>query len=196
MRCSETFLRLPFPVACLHTDGMIGAANAAMGELMRLAPESLAGRAFADLAECAQRPAVQLAVDSAAKGESARASCHLVRADGARNWVALSIAPAEDGLLVLLSDLSDQMSAEEDLRWRERQFRAVSENAADIISRFDLELRYVYVNPAIQRVTGLPPSAYIGRSVVETAGSPEMRAFWTRHLTEAFRGGREVTADF
>jgi len=43
------------------------------------------------------------------------------------------------------------------LEERERQFRTLTENAPDIVMRFDSELRCRYVNPIIEEYTGLLP---------------------------------------
>src|SRR3990172_3635766 len=58
----------------------------------------------------------------------------------------------------------DRRLADEALRRREREFKALVENAPDCIARFDSELRHVYTNPAVERVLGMPPDQIIGRS--------------------------------
>ncbi|HEY3268010.1 MAG TPA: ATP-binding protein [Armatimonadota bacterium] len=195
-RDSEALLRLPVGVARLGSDGVILSANLRLVELFGIPSETLLGRALVDLADERDHDALRGALVSAAAGLLARVTIGFLRADGAPLCAALSVGASEGGFLAVLTDISEHASAAEDLRWHERQFRAVSENALDVISRFDSNLRYVYVNPAIHRVTGYPPSAFVGRTVAETSSSPEMRAFWTRNLTEAFRRGTEVTADF
>ncbi len=48
------------------------------------------------------------------------------------------------------------------VRLRERQLHTLAENTPDILSRFDRQLRHVYVNQAATEVTGLPSRAIPG----------------------------------
>lgn len=69
-------------------------------------------------------------------------------------------------------DITDRKHAEETLRQREEEFKALVENAPDVISLFDRDLRRIYVNAAVQENTGLDASAMIGIPLSE-AGYPE-----------------------
>ena len=53
----------------------------------------------------------------------------------------------------------------EEIHRREQEFRALADNAPDIIARYDREHRYLYVNPAITRLKGLDPAQLIGKKV-------------------------------
>lgn len=49
----------------------------------------------------------------------------------------------------------------------EEHFRALVENIGDIVSRFDRDCRFLYVNPLCERYTGLKPEAFIGKTHTE-----------------------------
>jgi len=51
------------------------------------------------------------------------------------------------------------------LRITEDRFRAMAENAADLISEIDGAGKYVYVSPNCQSLLGTPPEAYVGDTV-------------------------------
>lgn len=72
----------------------------------------------------------------------------------------------------LRAEVNERKRAEEALREREETFRALAENSFDMIMRFDRECRHLYVNPIVERQTGIPPSAFIGKTHVEI-GFPE-----------------------
>ena len=74
--------------------------------------------------------------------------------------------------------------------------RAVVENAPDIISRFDRELRHLYVNPAVEHATGMPACAMIGRSNRELGMPEPLVAYWEHVLLQVFRTGQERTIEF
>jgi diguanylate cyclase (GGDEF)-like protein/PAS domain S-box-containing protein len=53
--------------------------------------------------------------------------------------------------------------AEEGLRRSKQEFQSLVNNSPDAITRFDLEGRYQYVNPAEASLLGLPPQEIIGK---------------------------------
>ena len=46
--------------------------------------------------------------------------------------------------------------AEEELQRQKEYFRSLAENSPDIIMRFDRRLRYLYINPAGEQISGWP----------------------------------------
>ncbi len=59
-------------------------------------------------------------------------------------------------------DITDQRRAEEALRQSEGRFRAIFEGAEDYIFLKDRSLRYIDVNPAAEKLLGLPASQIVG----------------------------------
>ncbi|HEX3020189.1 MAG TPA: PAS domain S-box protein [Chitinispirillaceae bacterium] len=53
------------------------------------------------------------------------------------------------------------------LKTSEERFRALSENSPDIIMRFDRKHRHLYVNSAIEKLTGIKAIEYIGKTHFE-----------------------------
>ena len=51
-------------------------------------------------------------------------------------------------------DITERKHAEWLLHAREQEFRALVENTPDVIARFDLQCRFLYANPAAQKVLG------------------------------------------
>jgi PAS domain S-box-containing protein len=60
-------------------------------------------------------------------------------------------------------DITDRKRAEQALRESEQRFRAIFEGAKDYISLKDRSLRYMDVNPAVEKLFGIPKSEIIGR---------------------------------
>ncbi len=98
--------------------------------------------------------------------------------DGREVWTSITGAPIRarygqvTGAVLVTRDVTARRQLERRLAEQERQFRTLVEHSPDIIARFDRDVRYLYVNPAIGTVSPLPPQAFIGKSNAEL-GLPE-----------------------
>ena len=72
----------------------------------------------------------------------------------------------------LLGDVIARQQAQDAALQQAEQFRALVENSSDIVSRFDRDLRMVYVNGTVERLTGVPAAKLVGRTSRE-AGMQE-----------------------
>jgi PAS domain S-box-containing protein len=72
----------------------------------------------------------------------------------------------------LTQEIEVRQQAETLLRRREREFKALVENAPDVIARLDRQLHYLYINPAIEKESGIPPQEVIDRTLSKL-GLPE-----------------------
>ena len=90
----------------------------------------------------------------------------------------------------------DGRLADEALRRRGREFKALVENAPDIIARFDRELRHVYANPAVERVLGMPPDQIIGKTHAELGLPESLYSAWQPSLRAVFETGEERDIEF
>ncbi|NWJ95001.1 MAG: PAS domain S-box protein [Chloroflexi bacterium] len=85
---------------------------------------------------------------------------------------------------------------EEILYGQEQQLKALIENTPDIISRFNREFRYIYINPVVEQVTGLPPHFYIGKNHQEV-GVPEDKAvLWQTAYQAVFETGQVIRIEY
>jgi PAS domain S-box-containing protein len=79
-----------------------------------------------------------------------------------------------------------RVAAETELYRREQEFRALVENSPDIIARYDRELRHLYINPAVERITGLTPQTFIGKTYAQLGFSPEMYLPWEAQIRQVW----------
>ena len=142
---------------------------------------------------------VVLFVDS---GSDCRAAAAALRA-GAQDYIGKTWLTA-DGLACAVENAIMRHEMLVRLRMkraaldrRDREFKALVENAAaDIITRFDTRFRHLYVNPAIERATGLSPDHFIGKTSRD-AGMPESLCdSWEAKLREVIEGRREIGFEF
>ena len=96
----------------------------------------------------------------------------------------------------VLTDVTEQRQVEHALRTRTAELQALTDNATDVIARVGPDLRYRFVNPAIESATGLTPEAVIGRTIAEL-GIPEARAKLAEaHIRDVFETGRPFRYEF
>jgi PAS domain S-box-containing protein len=115
-----------------------------------------------------------------------KARAHLIpeTPDGERRWI---------GTIV---DVHDLKEAEAALQERERQLRTITDNTPDIIARFDRSFRHVFVNAAVERVTGLPARLFLGRTNRELGMPPHLCDEWELAFGTVFETGRAVVSQF
>jgi len=67
----------------------------------------------------------------------------------------------------LEKEIKRRKEAENTLRARERKYRLLTDNTLDVIWSMSPEMVFTYVNPAIESVSGEPPSRWIGTGLRE-----------------------------
>jgi PAS domain S-box-containing protein len=96
----------------------------------------------------------------------------------------------------ILAMAVDRQRTIAELHRRHQEFRALAENAPDIISRFDRQSRHLYVNRAIEQYTGIAASAFIGKSNRELGMGEEYVSEWETVIGEVFDSGDERWYEF
>ena len=90
-------------------------------------------------------------------------------------------------------DVTERKLVETALRASERELRAIADNSPDVISRFDRELRFVFVNAAIEDLSGFPAARFLGRTIAEMGLPPERAERWNGELRQVFADGQPRT---
>lgn len=117
----------------------------------------------------------------------------LLNLEAAIGYMSKTIAAQVAERERLIDQLQEQNMS---LQKLEKSFRMVAENATDIITRFDRDLRHVYVNPAVQPATGLPPEHFLGKTNRELSMMDDLVANWDSGLKAVFTTGVPATLEF
>ncbi|AFZ17632.1 PAS domain S-box [Allocoleopsis franciscana PCC 7113] len=120
---------------------------------------------------------------------------------GTTSWYASRVGPIQQegeviAAMVISTDITERKQAEELLHLREQEFRALVEHSPDLIVRFDPQLRHLYVNPAVERSTGIPRQTFIGKTNQELGMPQELVAGWNKVLLEVLATGQEGMIEF
>lgn len=102
----------------------------------------------------------------------------------------------ERHFLIIARDITERAYLKSELDRREREFRALVENSPDIIARFDRALRFIYVNPAIERVLGRPASSFPGKTYEDLELPDDLVRCLQSPLKNVFASGKEQIAEF
>lgn len=75
--------------------------------------------------------------------------------------------------LTVVRNIAERKEAERLLHEREQAIRAVVENSPDTVIRYDGLCRRIYLNPAMEKIFGLPQDELIGTSPADSSPLPE-----------------------
>ncbi|MBV8257268.1 MAG: PAS domain S-box protein [Actinobacteria bacterium] len=93
------------------------------------------------------------------------------------------------GVVGSATDVTERVRAEAELRARERELATLTDHAPDILVRFDRELRHLFISPAVEVSTGLPPEHYLGKTNRELGMPEHLCRLWERELRMVFESG-------
>lgn len=116
-------------------------------------------------------------------------------------WIEVRSTPesASGGHIVwygVILEITRRKRAEEVLRQREQEFRALAEHSPDAIARYDRQCRHLYVNPALEHLAGKPADLLIGEAPSEClACNPEAAGRIAASVTQVLEHGIPADAE-
>ena len=88
--------------------------------------------------------------------------------------------------LLIVRDITLRRQIEEIIYQREQEFKNLVERAPDIIARFDNGHRYIYINPAVEKETGVSPRDFFWKTFREAGLSDNVARIWEEALDTVF----------
>ena len=96
----------------------------------------------------------------------------------------------------VLGEATAREQAQELAAEHSQRFRALAENSPDMISRFDHDLRIIYVNGSVERLTGVSASKLVGRTLRDIRMNGPQVCALDLALRQVLRTGTQRTLDF
>ncbi len=98
--------------------------------------------------------------------------------------------------LAILKKSECALLEREELKRKEKEFRALAENSPDLIARMDRDFRYTYVNPSLVRESGIPEQDWIGRQITELSMPRELVQSRLKVYKKVLESRREEISEF
>lgn len=192
----------PVFVAQCDPNYRIVAVNKVFADQFGFGPQEAIGELVPEIIGEAAFSQLRGYIDAALSGKAQEHELKLPFRDGEFHYLHIMYVPQYDAsgrvhdLIVAASDLTQMRRTEEQLHRRENDFKTLVENSPDGISRIDRNMRHIYVNPAIETVTGLHAADYLGKTKAELGLPSHLVADWDSACRAAFESGVEQQFTF
>ncbi len=100
------------------------------------------------------------------------------------------------GIFIQGADRTAEVKALEDLSRRERQLRSLADNTPDVLTRFDRDLRHVFVNAVIEQITGRKVEDLLGKTNRELGMPAHLCDQWDAAINHVIDQGTPASLEF
>ena len=148
-------------------------ANLAAHDIFGVPRGELVGRSLAEFTDAENFALIRKQTEIRRTGRESTYDVEIVRPDGERRTLRITATPRMDaeGRLVaamgVFSDITERKKAEEAVQQRERYYRSLIRNAADMITILNEDFAFRWGSRAAGRITGYSPDEIYGRSVLD-----------------------------
>ena len=96
----------------------------------------------------------------------------------------------------VVTDITAQKITERALLKSQEEFKMLADNSPDMITRYNRNLTYAYVNRAVEEITKVPAVKYIGHNIMDLDLDQNLSSFLEEMHLDVFRTGRKLKFEF
>ncbi|MBU8932953.1 MAG: PAS domain S-box protein [candidate division Zixibacteria bacterium] len=136
-------------------------------------PEVFLGKSYKEILPADVANSFESALEAVSNTNEVQEIDYPLEISGKERWFDAKISPRFGvdheltGFTVVVRDITDRREADEALRESEERYRSIANSAQDCIFCKDMDHRYTYVNPAMERLFGCSASELLGHTPEE-----------------------------
>jgi len=185
---------LEIVVSTFEPGGKCTSINQAVEAMLGFRPEEVVGKDFSEFVLGQSQARVSSHVERIRQGQAMRGQTVLLHRDGRHVDVEYSMSPVlQDGRVVevrgITWDMTERKRLERLLRESEQRYRAVVENAGEVIALVDEQGVFQFMNNTAGRRLGGSPGDFIGRSMWDLFPK-EIADHQVSHIREVIASGQ------
>jgi PAS domain S-box-containing protein len=153
-------------------------------EALGYAAEELLGGSLFELVHPEDRAKVSAELKPiAATREAARFTARMRHRDGSWRWIestarAFRASTGEYRTTIFSRDITERLQAERELRESEAMFRLLAENSTDMIGRYAVDGRCIWISPSAFNITGYTPEELVATHPEQLIHRDDVAGVW------------------
>jgi two-component system, cell cycle sensor histidine kinase and response regulator CckA len=194
------FDAVPVQIALINKNHRVITINKAMADRLGYTPREATGRFCYEIVHGLSAPP-DFCPHSKTIGDLKTASVEVAE-ERLNGIFQITTTPFFDyrgqlnGSIHIARDITLQKQKEEALRESEEKHRALIAGLPDIIMRIDREGRHLFVSENVRNASGIPASAFIGKTHREMGFDDQMCIFWEQTRQKVFDSGLPLETEF
>jgi PAS domain S-box-containing protein len=96
-------------------------------------------------------------------------------------------------IIATIRDVTEKNKFQQELQKREQEFKALIENAPDIIARYNRDFKCLYINPVVEKELGIPQNTILEGQILDLPLPEDFESNFYNLIKEVFDSGEERT---